>query len=75
MQEFSFSYQKHIMKNLKDFTKRFIVCQRSISLYIIDPDLSEWNFNPTSDRFHPAITWENQVSSRQGKTVLRLVFV
>ena len=44
--------------------------------WFYDLVLPGWNFNSSSrDRFHPAITWRNQFSSRQGGTGFYLVFV
>ena len=41
--------------------------------YIIPFCRNETSTRPAG-RFHPTITWENQISSRQGGTVFHLVF-
>ena len=44
--------------------------------WLHDTSLPGWNFNSSSrDRFHPTITWKNQISSRQSRTVFHLIFV
>ena len=52
------------------------LCSYDLRWWLHDPVLPGWNFNPSSrDRFHPAITWGNHFSSRQGGTGFHLVFV
>ena len=55
-----------------------IYIDQSIRLrwWLYDRGFPGWNFNlPTRERFHCRITWQNQVSSRQGELIFHLVFV
>ena len=82
-----FSCLESLVRPVLDFFERdvfFNSCLKEVSIswyswlrwWLHDPSLLEWHFNLSSpDRFHPTITWGNQISSRQGVAVFHLVFV
>ena len=82
-----FSCLESLVRPVLDFFERdvfFNSCLKEVSIswyswlrwWLHDPSLLGWHFSSSSpDRFHPTITWGNQISSRQGVAVFHLVFV